>query len=454
MSGGPLGGLDRWLHRHQREWEDTEFASEVEAARVQGPHPLWSILLGTIAAFFVAALLWAHIAVLDEVTHGQGKIIPSSDVQVVQHLEGGILKSIQVSEGEVVAPEQVLLQVDNTASSSRYGELVGNYYTLLGQIARLTAEAQEKPIEFPPVLLSQAREVALQERQLFEARHAELQSQLKILHQQSEQRGHELAELQGRLAQSRERLRLTQEELKMVEPLARERIVPKVNLLKLKREESTIRGEISATESSISKSRAAMDEARNRVEERMFTFLTTALNELNEKRAELASVEQTLAAQRDRVARTEVRSPVKGVVKELKIRTIGGVIKPGADLIEIVPLEDTLLVEARIRPADIAFLRPGQRATVKVSAYDFTIYGGLIGRLERISADTIVDERGDAYYRVIIRTEDNALTFSDRRLPIMPGMVVTADVLTGRKSVLEYLLKPILRAKELALRER
>ena len=448
------GRFERWIGRQRREWEDAAYTSEVRSAQIQGPHPLSTILLATIGAFFAAALAWASIAVIDEVTHGDGRIIPSSDMQVVQHLEGGIIKSIHVAEGEVVEPGQVLLQVDNTASISRYGELKSSHYTLLGQIARLTAEAEEKPIEFPPLLLSEAREVALQEKQLFEARHAELQSQLKILHQQGEQRTHELRELQGKLAQGRERLRLTLEELKMIEPLAKERIVPKVNLLKLKREESTIRGEISATRSAISKTRSAVDEARNREEERVLTFLTSALNELNEKRAELAAVEQSLAAQRDKVQRTEVRSPVKGVVQSLKIRTLGGVIKPGEDLVEIVPLEDTLLVQARIRPADIAFLRPGQHAVVKVSAYDFTVYGGLTGEVERISADTIVDERGDAFYKVIIRTEDNALSFGGRRLPIMPGMVVTADVITGSKSVLEYLLKPILRAKEMALRER
>ena len=391
---------------------------------------------------------------LDEVTHGEGRIIPSSDLQVVQHLEGGILKSIHVAEGEVVEPNQLLLQVDNTASASRFEELKSNYYTLLGQVARLTAEAEEKSIVFPPELLSEAREVALREKQLYEARHAELQSQLKILHQQETQRGHELTELESKLAQSRERLRLTVEERKMIEPLARERIVPKVNLLKLKREESTIRGEIAATQSAMDKTRVAVEEARNRVEERILTFLSVALDELNAKRAELDAVKQTLTAQKDKVARTDVRSPVKGVVQSLKIRTLGGVIKPGEDLVEIVPLEDTLLVAARIRPADIAFLRPGQKAMVKVSAYDFTIYGGLKGRVERISADTVIDERGDAYYKVIIRTEDNALTANERRLPIMPGMVVTADVITGSKSVLEYLLKPILRAKEMALRER
>ena len=446
--------LDRWLQRHRRDWEDAEFASEVHSAELQGPHPLSTILLAAIAAFFVAAIAWASIAVLDEVTHGEGRIIPSSDLQVVQHLEGGILKSIHVAEGEVVEPNQLLLQVDNTASASRFEELKSNYYTLLGQVARLTAEAEEKSIVFPPELLSEAREVALREKQLYEARHAELQSQLKILHQQETQRGHELTELESKLAQSRERLRLTVEERKMIEPLARERIVPKVNLLKLKREESTIRGEIASTESAMDKTRVAVEEARNRVEERILTFLSVALDELNAKRAELDAVKQTLTAQKDKVARTDVRSPVKGVVQSLKIRTLGGVIKPGEDLVEIVPLEDTLLVAARIRPADIAFLRPGQKAMVKVSAYDFTIYGGLKGRVERISADTVIDERGDAYYKVIIRTEDNALTANERRLPIMPGMVVTADVITGSKSVLEYLLKPILRAKEMALRER
>ncbi|GAB6042617.1 HlyD family type I secretion periplasmic adaptor subunit [Endothiovibrio diazotrophicus] len=448
------GRLDRWLTRHRREWEDAEFANEVKAAEVQGTPPLATLLLATIAAFVLAAVGWASVAMLDEVTHARGRIIPSSEVQVVQHLEGGILKAMEVSEGQVVEQGQRLLQVDNTASKSRFGELKSNYYALLGQVARLSAEAEDHPLEFPPELLSEAHEVALHERQLFDARHAELQSQLKILQQQREQRGHELEELQGKLERGGDRLRLVAEELKMIEPLARQKIVPRVNLLKLKREESEVRGEIDATRSAIAKTRSAIEEARNREEERTLTFLTGALDELNARQAELAAAKETLAAQRDRVARTDIRSPVRGVVKSLKIRTLGGVIQPGADLVEIVPLEDTLLVEALVPPADIAFIRPGQRAMVKLSAYDFTIYGGLRGKVERISADTLVDERGEAHYKLIVRTEDNALTVGERRLPIMPGMVATVDVITGRKSVLSYLLKPILRARATALRER
>ena len=230
--------------------------------------------------------------------------------------------------------------------------------------------------------------------------------------------------------------------------------MPQVNLIRLKRELADIDGQISATKLAIPRAKSAIEESNKRIEERYIKFRSEALRDLSTKRAGLTALRQTIAAAEDKVVRTEVRSPVKGIVKQFKVATIGGVVAPGQDLVEIVPIEDTLLIEAQIRPADIAFLRAGQKAKVKFSAYDFSVYGGLPGKLERISADTIMNQKGDSFYKIIVRTDRNYLTRGDEKLPIIPGMVATVDLLTGKKTVLEYLLKPILRAREKALTER
>lgn len=238
-------------------------------------------------------------------------------------------------------------------------------------------------------------------------------------------------------------------------PLADKGIVPKVQLLQLKRELNSLEGEVSASTLALPRAKGALREANQRIEEKILNFRSLATQELSTRRGEFEAIRQQILAAKDRVTRTDVKSPVKGVVKELKISTIGGVVRPGQDIVEIVPIEDTLLVEARIRPADIAFLRPGQEATVKITAYDFSIYGGLPSKLERISADTIVDEQsGESFYKIIVRTEQTFLQRGEQKLPIIPGMIASVDTLTGRKSVLDYLLKPILKTRDNALKER
>jgi adhesin transport system membrane fusion protein len=436
------------------QWSDSDFAAEVTAARIQGPRPVAILLLVFIVLFFVVAITWAWWAEIDEVTRGQGTVIPSSQVQVIQNLEGGILKEILVKEGEMVAAGQVLLRIDDTGFAASLGEQKAAYYNLMGQMARLTAESDGSVLQFPPELLAEARQVAVNERSLYNARRADLKSQLAILRKQVEQRKQEHTELQGQLKQNRSSLVLLHEELAMTEPLVRNGVVPKINLLRLRREVNDLEGLINATILALPRTRSAVQEATRRIEEKYLNSRSEALGELNVHRSEFAQVEQSILAARDRVLRRDIRSPVKGIVKQLKISTIGGVVTPGMDLMEVVPLDDTLLVEARILPADVAFLKPGQDATVKLTAYDFSIYGGLEAKLERISADTIVDERGDSYYQIIVRTDKSELVHRGKVLPIIPGMVASIDILTGRKTVLNYLLKPILKARDRALTER
>ncbi len=435
-------------------WTDADFASDVTAARMQGPSGVAILLLFSVTLFFVAAITWAWWAEIDEVTRGQGTVIPSSQVQVIQNLEGGILKKILVKEGDMVEAGQILLRIDDTGFAASLGEQNAARYSLMGQMARLTAESEGGALEFPPELMAEARQLAVNERKLFNARRADLKSQLGILRKQVDQREQELTELRGQLKQNRSSLVLLEEELQMTEPLVQSGVVPKINLLRLRREVNDLEGLINGTLLALPRAKSAVQEATRRIEERYLNFRSEALRELNAIKAEFAQVEQSILAARDRVLRTDLRSPVRGIVKQLNISTIGGVVAPGMNLMEVVPLDDTLLVEARVLPADVAFLKPGQEATVKLTAYDFSIYGGLSARLERISADTIVDERGDSYYQIIVRTDKSELVHRGKVLPIIPGMVASVDILTGRKTVLDYLLKPILKARDRALTER
>ncbi len=436
------------------QWNDSDFAAEVTAARIQGPRPVAILLLFGVVLFFVAAITWAWWAEIDEVTRGQGTVIPSSQVQVIQNLEGGILEKILVKEGDMVEAGQILLRIDDTGFAASLGEQNAARYSLMGQMARLTAEAEGSALEFPPELMAEARQVAVNERKLFNARRADLKSQLGILRKQVDQRKQEVTEIRGQLRQNRSSLVLLEEELQMTEPLVRSGVVPKINLLRLRREVNDLEGLIKGTLLAQPRAKSAVQEATRRIEERYLNFRSEALRELNAKKAEFAQVEQSILSAQDRVRRTDLRSPVRGIVKQLNISTIGGVVIPGMNLMEVVPLDDTLLVEARVLPADVAFLKPGQEATVKLTAYDFSIYGGLAAKLERISADTIVDERGDSYYQIIVRTDKSELTHQGKVLPIIPVMVASVDILTGRKTVLDYLLKPILKARNRALTER
>ncbi len=437
------------------QWSDSDYASDVVAAKMQGPNPKSMLLLFGIFSFFIAAYIWADNAILDEVTRGDGKVIPSSKVQVIQNLEGGILKELMVREGEVVEKGQILLRIDDTGFAARFGEIEANYLNLLGKITRLKAESEGKPMTFPPELLAEGQQVTIREQNLYNARQAELNSQISILSQQAQQRKQEIAEINGRLAQLKSSIALVNEELAITKPLADKGIVPKVQLLQLKRELNDLDGQISASTLALPRAQGALKEANQRIEEKILNFRSLASQELSATRAEFEGVRQSILAAKDRVTRTDVRSPLKGEVKDLKIQTIGGVVRPGQDIVEIVPIEESLLVEAKIRPSDIAFLSPGQKATVKISAYDFSIYGGLPAVLERISADTIVDEKtGETFYKIVVRTDENTLKRGDQVYPIKPGMIATVDTLTGHKSVLDYILKPILKTKSNAMRER
>jgi len=434
--------------------DDAGFMSDTSTAVFIGANRSSHLILITTLLFFVIAFTWAKFANLDEVTRGDGKVIPSSKIQIIQNLEGGILAEILVEEGDVVARGQPLLRLDDTRFSSSYRETRLNYLDLLAKAARLRSEANNQTLDIPETVWKEDQKLAKNEVALYESRAAELRSNLGILTHQESQTRQELAELNSSKEKLARSYAFVKQELAMSEPLEAEGAISEVEILRLKRSVNDMKGELDASRLAIPRLQSELEEMKNKIKDLEISFRTQARSELNEIEAELSGVEEILRNQGDRVSRTLVTSPVMGAVNRVMVTTIGGVIQPGMDIMEIVPLGGNLLVEAHVRPADIAFLRPDQDAQVKLTAYDYAIYGGLPAKLEHISADTITDENGDSFYLIRVRTERSHLGTDDNPLKIIPGMTAVVDILTGEKTVLDYLLKPVLRARERALRER
>jgi adhesin transport system membrane fusion protein len=438
--------------------DDSEFMRETSAAALDGPRYYTHWILWALVAFFISAFSWAAVAEVDETTIAEGKVIPSSQVQVVQNLEGGIVSELLVRVGQVVQKEEILMRIDDTrfVASAHEGQVKDQ--ALLARIARLTAEARNTEFAPPAQLEREIPKLVAEERTLYYSRQKQLKANELVLRQQSEQRQLELEEKRSRQTQLQRSLSLVEQELNMTRPLVREGVVSQVEVLRLERQATDLRGEFDAARLAIPRLEAAREEVRKKIDELMTHFCADANEELSKVRAEQAALSAANTALDDRVKRTAVRAPLSGIVKQIKVNTLGGVIQPGMDLLEIVPLEDTLLVEARVRPADIAFLRRGQEATVKLSAYDYSIYGGFPARLEHISADTLTTdkpgEKSETYYQVRVRTKQRTTRVGDQLLTILPGMVATVDIQTGKRTVLHYLLKPIIKAKDMAFRER
>jgi adhesin transport system membrane fusion protein len=434
--------------------DDVDFTTDIRSAiLVQTPSGGRSIVWMTLI-LLVAALVWAYFAEIEEITRGDGKVIPSRQIQVVQNLEGGIVAEILVNEGDVVEKDALLLRIDDTRFSAPFRESRVKYMALKAKVARLRAESLGAILEIEDDIKTEFPSIAQRELELYESRQEELNTSLVILQEKINQRSQELEELKAKQKQLSASHYLIRRELNMTEPLVKEGAVSEVELLRLKRQVNDIKGELTATRLSIPRVESRLLEAESELSEQTLEFRNKAKIELNDAYSTLESLSVSAVALEDRLSRTSVKSPVHGTVNRVLINTVGGIIQPGMDLIEIVPLEDTLLIEARIRPADIAFLRADQKAVVKFSAYDFTIYGGLDAKVEHISADSIVGEDGNSYYIVRIRTDKNFLGTEQNPLPIIPGMVAQVDILTGQKTVLSYLMKPLLRAQGLALRER
>ncbi|QAR33329.1 HlyD family type I secretion periplasmic adaptor subunit [Geovibrio thiophilus] len=433
---------------------DIEFMNSLNAAVLQKSPIKMSLILYVIAALMIVLFAWAYFTELDELTRGIGKVIPSRQVQIVQNLEGGIVKELLVKEGQFVKAGQVLVVIDDTGAGSSYQEGLSKLGELKARAVRLRAEAGIAPFVIDEEAKNNYPQLIMEEQRLYETNTARKNSEKEVFIQRFKQRQVDLANARLRLKNLHTSKGMTQREIELMEPLFKKGLVSELEFIQLRQKELDNRKELDETGKSIESLGHQVIEAKNAVSEIEGRQKSEAQTELNKVIAEIEQISNTQVAIEDRVKRTMVRSPVDGTVKQLLINTVGGIAKPGMDIIEIVPNDDTLLIEAKIKPSDIAFIYPGQNAVVKLTAYDFAIYGGLEGKVIHVSADTITDEKDEEFYLVRIETDKNYLGTEDNKKDIMVGMTVQADIITGKKTIIQYIMKPILRAKYNALRER
>ena len=410
------------------------------------------LLLWTSLATVIALLIWGSLGQIDEVVRGQGKVVPSRQVQVVQSLDGGIVEEILVRPGEQVEVGQILLRIDPTRFSASLGENKAESLSLKAKAARLQALATGDVFKVPEDLMKDAPQLVEMERKFWETKTQELNTTLSIARDQLNQRRQELRETTANRDQAASSCSLTSEELAVTKPLLKSGAVSEVDLLRLQRDVARFCGEAKAAGAQIGRIQASIQEAERKVQESELNARNLARVELSETNAKLSALEQGQLALADRVKLAEVRSPVRGTVNTLTANTVGGVVQPGKDILDIVPMDDTLLLEVQIHPKDIGFLHFGQKAEVKFTAYDYAVYGGLSGKLEQIGANTITDEKGNSFYIAKVRTDRASVGHESR--PIIPGMQAEVHVLTGQRTVMQYLLKPILRARANAFTER
>ena len=416
-----------------------------------------------IILFVICVVTWAGVSEIDEIARGDGKVIPSSKIQKIQNLDGGIISDIFVKEGESVKKGSLLMKIDST----RYqASLEGNkqeYISLLAVKVRLEAEVKINPkksipkLKFPRVVLENNANYEKFEIQLFTNRVKDLKISLKVLENQNQQKIQELIEVRALSKQLSRSLKLIKEQRKTMKKLARAGVKSKFDVLNIEKEYSQAFGDLDAAILSIPRSQLSIKETENKIIERIQNFKTEASMELQRTISEIKKFESKLVSEEDILSKTDILSPVNGIIKQINKNTIGGVVSSGADLIEIVPNSNTLLVEAKINPKDIAFINPNLKAVIKITAYDFGIYGGLEGKITEISADSIIDEESkerQSYYRIVVKTDKNYLERNGLKLPIIPGMIASVDIITGQKTILDFILKPILKTKQNAFHER
>lgn len=407
-----------------------------------------------IFVLLIVLIVWSYYAEVDELVRGQGKVIPSKQLQLVQNLEGGILSELLVEEGQHVQKGQVLLKLDDTQFNSSFQERRQTLLAVKANIARLRAELSGKSdIEFSADMQKDAPNIIQEQRRLFSHRQAQINASQRLIDLQIKQQQQSLAKADFEQAQAKRQQRLAEKELAILKPLLKAGVVSEMEAIRAEKEALKASGEAAGLKFAMPSIETAIEELRDKRKQIRINFNTEAQAELNQYLDQLAKISQTSGALEDRLDRTQVRSPVNGTVKQVMLNTLGGVVQPGMDLISIVPLEDSLLIETKVRPSDIARLYPGQKAMVKFTAYDFTIYGGLEAELVHISADSISHENDESFYLVRVKTYQNNLGSLDNPLPIIPGMVAEVDILTGKKTLLSYLLKPILKANQVALSE-
>jgi len=433
---------------------DYEFMHSLSSAVLEtAPRKLRVVLYFWITAI-IMFILWANFALIDEIARGDGEIIPSGENQIIQNLEGGIVQKIFVMEGQEITKGQVLIKIDNQKSESSYSSNAVKADALQAKIARLTAESKGMNFVVNSELLKKIPNIVKNEKSLYQTNKHQLKSKLSALKEKLSQKKQELSEAYTQRKHLASSYKMIKQEVKMTRPMVAKGVRSRIDFLKLQREANEIDAKYASVKSSIPRLKSAIKEVQNTIDETVYMFRGDAKVKRNDAISEMRTLREASTALEDQVSRTIVKSPMKGIVQRLFVHTIGGVIKPGQDIMEIVPSDQKLLVEVKIKPSDIAFIYFGQKAIAKFSAYDFAIYGGLDGEVVFISADTETDEKDNVYYKVRIKTHQNYLSRNGEKLKIIPGMTVSVDIITGQKSVLDYILKPILKTKQYTFTER
>jgi len=435
--------------------EELEFANDpLGAVASSGTSPAWRVVL-TIGCAVAAAIFWADWAEVEQVTTGQGKVIPSSQIQTVESLEPGIVADIMIKAGDRVAEGQELIRIDDTGAAAKLGELRQRQASLTAEKLRIRAQMTgETEFKFPDTPDPAILEFYLDQRAVFTANRRKLDEEAAVRRQQYAQKQQSLAESVAGAEKISELLQLAEKEEALIRRLYERQAVPEIDYIRVQRETLRLAGDLKIAEATKARLEAEVEEAKALIGSEEVAFLSEATTRLSKINADLAVVRQTLTAASDTVRRAILRSPVKGVVNKLNVTAINEVVRAGDAIVEIVPVDDTLLVETQIRPEDIAFIRAGLTATIRVSAFDYTKYGTMSGIVQRIGADTITDENRETFYQVVVSTDlTESVSDQSGQLEIIPGMIATVDISTGKRSVLEYLLKPILVLKDRALRD-
>jgi membrane fusion protein, adhesin transport system len=408
-------------------------------------------LLYALTAAMLILLLWAALAPLDEIARGDGKVVPSQQLQTIQSLDGGLVTDILVREGQIINEGDTILKVDATRFSSNLAESRSQYLALSAEVERLNALIQQREPDFPAELVSAAPDRYRHELSVYQTSTAELEQLLAMQRQQQQQKQQDLNEALAAQKQYDQTLLLTAQELTVTRPLLATGAVSNIDILRLERSVATAQGEANRARAVVAKAQSSVLEAENKLSEVRLNMLNKWQSQLSDSKTKLAALTESLTGLSDKVMRSEVKSPISGTVQRLHINTVGGVLTPGNDIVDLVPLNDLLVIEAKLSPKDIAFVKLEQQATIKFTAYDFSVFGALRATVSHISADTITDEKDNTFYVVRLTTKSR---FSDGSLNILPGMTVQVDILTGKKTVLSYLFKPITKATSNALTER
>lgn len=413
----------------------------------------YRVILWFWILFIVTFIVWASFASIDEIVRGSGKIIPSSKNQIIQNLEGGIIHKINVKQGDLVKKGDILIQIENQKNISLYESDKLTSIELDVKIARLKAQAYNMKYVVKDSM-KQYQNLINREKSLFNTNIKKLNSNISIFNEQIIQHNSSLEEAKTSIRHLKKSLSFIEEEIKMVKPLVKQGIKSKVDLIKLKKEANRVNEKLQTTKGSIPRLKSLINESKYKTQKISNDFKSKSKEELNKYVMEKERIKVNLLSSKDSVSRTHVTSPTNAIVKNIFVNTIGGVIKSAENLIELVPTDDTLLVQARIKPSDIAFIYASQKVIVKFTAYDFALFGALKGKIVSIGADTKLTKENKAYYEIIIKTNRNYLKKGNKKLPIIPGMVVSIDIITGKKTILNYILKPILKTKQYAFTQR